>query len=114
MSVVYLGVPAVVLPLWFLHAGWSWSRPGRRSPFGFIVLAGLPVAAVLAFVMFANVRDQAPVSQFDPLPRGDHGDLRVKLLVVSCELALAWCILLGLESVLGVVRSSRRAPARER
>jgi len=103
----YLYVPAVVLAVWLGHAVWSWTRPHRRDPFGVLLLAGLPVATLVAFVTFALVHDPER-GQYDALPRGDHGDLRVRLLVVVLELVAAGVVVLALEGVLAAVRTSRR------
>ena len=46
--------------------------------------------------------------RYDALPPGEHGDLRMRLLVLGVELVLAGVVTLALEAVLAPVRSSRR------
>jgi hypothetical protein len=107
VAVLYLGVPSIASALWLGHAGWSWHRPARRSPLGVVLLVALPVAAALACVAFGHV-DDPPRSMHDPLPPGDHGDLRLGLLIVFFELVGCWLVVLALEVVLVPVRSLRR------
>ena len=79
MTPFYLYVPAVVLAVWLGHAVWSWTRPHRRDPFGVLLLAGLPVATVVAFVAFALAHDPGR-GQYDALPPGGALLIAEKLL----------------------------------
>jgi len=49
----------------------------------------------------------APRSRYDALPRGEHGDLRLRLLVLGLELVIAGVVTLALEAVLAPGRSTR-------
>lgn len=106
-----LGVFTVTLVLWLAHAWWSWSRPSRTDPFGWLLLAGLPVVAVVTLVAFGSA-PAPPEGTSAPLPRGDHGDLRLRLLILTAELVVAWLLVLFLEAVLVAVRESRRGHLR--
>ena len=103
---LYLTTPVLVLLVWVGHAALSWRRPGTRDPFGLLLLVGLPLALVVAVVVFGVAADPA-LGQHDALPRGDHGDLRVRALVVGVEVLLAGLVVLALEAVLSAVRHRR-------
>lgn len=111
VEVLYLGVFTVTFVLWLGHGWWSWRRPSRMDPFGWVLLFGLPIGAVVAFVAFGSVHS-LPKGIHGPLPRGDHGDLRLRLLVLAGEFVVSWLAVLLLEAVLVAVRESRRGRLR--
>lgn len=104
-AALYLGVPSATFVLWLVHTWWWWRRPERRNPFTVLLFAAAPAAALVTFIRFGSVQDRPPN---DPLPPGDHGDLRLRLLIVGVELVFSWLVVLCLELMLGPIRSRRR------
>lgn len=107
----YLYVPGVTLLLWLAHACESWRRPTSVGPFGWLLLAGLPLALAGTGVAFAVVPPDPVPTPYEALPRDQIHDWRLRLLFLGAELFAAWVVVLLLEAVLSAVRSSRRRRA---
>lgn len=107
MDALYRSVPAFVVLL-LVASVVRRRRSSRRDPFLPLLLWGLPVAAVAFFVGFELVDDPQP-TQYEQLPRGEHADLRIRLLVVSAEALVSWLVVLAVTPVLTRVRGRRHA-----
>lgn len=93
MTALYWYVPVGVVVLVVGSVVWRRLLPHRRDPFTVILVSGLPVAAVAFFVATGTVYDPQP-DQYEQLPRGQHADLSLRLLIVAVELTLAWFVAL--------------------
>lgn len=91
MTPLYWYVPVGVVLLVVGSVVWRHLLPHRRDLFTMVLVAGLPVAAVAFFVAAGTVHDPQP-DQWEQLPRGEHADLGLRLLIVAVELVLAWFV----------------------
>ncbi|MGN6245238.1 MAG: hypothetical protein ACTHQ3_16410 [Motilibacteraceae bacterium] len=102
----YLVVPGLTLLLWLAHAWESWRRPASVGPFGWLLLAGLPVVLAGVVVAFALVGPDVQPGQYEVLAPGQVHDGRRRLLVLGAEVLASWLAVLLLEAVLSAVRSA--------
>jgi len=101
-------MPWVVGWVWIIHAVLSWYRPHRINPVGWLLLAGLPVAALVILVVQHRMYPVGGEPAQDALlPPG------FELVLLAFEAGGCWLVVLLLEGILSGIRQARRGEVRQ-